>query len=90
MNFLQLEVFRETICTGSIKRVAEQMNLSERGIVDVITDLERDIGLSLFTQNDKGLEPTSEAHRFYKTVENKFLTIDRLRNLSSKAAASKI
>lgn len=56
MNFLQLEVFRETICTGSIKRVAEQMNLSERGIVDVINDLERDIGFSLFTQNDKGLD----------------------------------
>lgn len=32
------------------------MNLSERGIVDVINDLERDIGFSLFTQNDKGLD----------------------------------
>lgn len=74
----------------NVRVLAEQMNLSERGIVDVINDLERDIGFSLFTQNDKGLEPTSEAHRFYKTVENKFLTIDRLRNLSSKAAASKI
>ena len=82
MHFRQLEAFRETMRAGSVTKAAKNMNISQPSVSRLISDLEISAGFSLFQRMGRGLSPTPEAHRFYKSVEGMFLGIDRLNELA--------
>ncbi|MAI59289.1 MAG: hypothetical protein CML56_10030, partial [Rhodobacteraceae bacterium] len=82
MHFRQLEAFRETMRAGSVTKAAKNMNISQPSVSRLISDLEINAGFSLFHRMGRGLSPTPEAHRFYKSVEGMFLGIDRLNELA--------
>ena len=67
---------------GSVTKAAKNMNISQPSVSRLISDLEISAGFSLFQRMGRGLSPTPEAHRFYKSVEGMFLGIDRLNELA--------
>jgi hypothetical protein len=54
--------------TGTMTRAAAQLGISQPAVSNIIAALEHEIGFSLFTRRAGRLEPTPEAHLFFKEV----------------------
>ena len=68
MRLRQLDCFRALMITGTMTRAAEQLSISQPAVSNIIAALEHEIGFSLFTRRAGRLEPTPEAHLFFREV----------------------
>src|SRR6266566_4249023 len=68
MQLRQLDCFRLLMITGTMTRAAEQLSISQPAVSNIIAALEHEIGFSLFTRRAGRLEPTPEAHLFFREV----------------------
>ncbi|MFP8967939.1 LysR substrate-binding domain-containing protein [Pokkaliibacter sp. CJK22405] len=83
IQFRQVEAFRCLMVTGTTVGAARQMNITQPAISRLISDLEADLGIRLFTRTKGRLEPTNAGIRFYKAVEENFLGLERLRQVAN-------
>lgn len=88
MNLRQLEAFRATMQCGSITAAADTLHISQPSVSRLISDLERSVGFALFLRTGRGLSPTSEAQRFFQSVEGMFFGVDRLREAAEAIRSS--
>ena len=56
--------------TGNLHRAAEIMFISRTAIGQNIKELERQLGVTLFTPNHRGVTPTAEAVNLYAVIKN--------------------
>ncbi|HCP01295.1 MAG: hypothetical protein CL573_04285 [Alphaproteobacteria bacterium] len=65
MDFRQLEHFIAIYEEGSFSRAARRANCTQPGLSVQIRNLETELGVSLFTRNRRGVEPTVAGKRLY-------------------------
>ncbi len=78
MKFRQVEAFRCVMATGSISAAALRMSVTQPAISRLITDLELDLGFTLFHRVRGRLQASTEGVRFHQAVEENFLGLERL------------
>jgi DNA-binding transcriptional LysR family regulator len=82
IRFRQIEAFRSLIMTGTSVGAARALHVTQPAISRLIADLESDLGFSLFSRTGGRLNPTNAGLRFFKSVEENFLGLDRLKQVA--------
>jgi len=78
LNQHQLEVFNAIVSSGSITGAARLLHISQPGVSRSLSNLEREIGFSLFKRDKKRVLITPEGTSFYEEVRRSYLGLDRL------------
>jgi DNA-binding transcriptional LysR family regulator len=79
VNFKQIETFRAVMLTRSMTVAAVQLHTSQPNVSRVISQLERETGLTLFQRTGSRLIPTIEGEALFKEVTRAFVGLDTLR-----------
>lgn len=82
IRFRQIEAFRSLIITGTSVGAARALHVTQPAISRLIADLEADLGFGLFSRVGGRLNPTNAGLRFYKSVEENFLGLERLKQVA--------
>ena len=82
MNIKQLEAFQSVMIFGSTKAAAEHLMTSQSGISRLLTQLELDLGLELFSRNKGRLIPKPEAEELLLSISD---IMDKVNQLSRQA-----
>lgn len=82
MNLRSLRIFRRIVTTGSLAQASEQLNISVSAASRLITLLEAELKLPLFSRAKRRLELTEEGDRFYRQTEHILRGLDELAALS--------
>ncbi|WP_148255531.1 LysR substrate-binding domain-containing protein [Aidingimonas lacisalsi] len=78
INLKQIEAFRAVMTYRTVTHAAKSMHISQPAASRLISDLEYNVGFSLF-QRDKGrLVPTPEAMAFFDDVEKVFTGLEKV------------
>lgn len=83
LQFRQIEAFRSLMLAGTSVGAARKMNITQPAISRLIADLESTLGFRLFNRAKGRLEPTTAGVRFYRSVEENFLGLERLTQVAS-------
>ncbi|BAF89867.1 transcriptional regulator [Azorhizobium caulinodans ORS 571] len=73
MRFSHVAAFRAVMLSGSMTMAAHELNTSQPNVSRLITQLEKDTGLKLFSRMAGRLQATPEAHAFYRDVERAYV-----------------
>lgn len=68
--------------TGTSVGAARAMHVTQPAISRLIADLEADLGFGLFSRVGGRLNPTTAGLRFFKSVEENFLGLERLKQVA--------
>ncbi|MFG5383815.1 LysR family transcriptional regulator [Yoonia sp. R2-816] len=68
---------------GSLVGAATDMNLSQPAVSRMITNLEHELGFTLFHRDRRALRPTDEARRFFQEAERILAGIEQLSDIAS-------
>lgn len=68
----QLEAFRMFMQTGTVTGAAQRLRISQPAVSKILTSLEYELGLTLFTRVKKRLQPTGDAQLLSREVERLF------------------
>ena len=84
MNFRQLEIFRAVIATGSATAAAHLLGMTQPAVSRSLAQLERDMGLELFSRDKGKLTPTAHATSLSGEVALAFEGLDRVANAAAR------
>ena len=76
--FRELEVFFQTIRTGTVTAAATALHTSQPTASRTLTSLERRLGLTLFERRKGQVTPTPEAMALYDELESSYLGLERI------------
>ena len=83
MNLRGLRLFRHIVLTGSLGEGAERLNLSASAASRVLSQLEHDCGLTLFSRSRRALELTEDGELFFRQIAQTLTGIDEIRTVAS-------
>ncbi len=86
IQFRQIQAFHAIIEAGTVTKAADKLGISQPGVSNLISSLERHIGFKLFKHLSGRLSPTPEAMRLFNSVEG---MIEGFENIDRRAAALK-
>lgn len=69
LRYRQLQAFHAIIELGTVTAAAEQLNISQPGISNLLSQLERQLGFKLFERLNGRLVPTPEAGLLHQEVD---------------------
>lgn len=78
MNLRALQLFRNIVLTGALSDASDKLNISVSAASRLLSQLESDIGLRLFSRNRRRLELTEEGHLFFRQIANTLIGIDEI------------
>lgn len=78
LKLRQLQVFREVLRTGSTRRAATALGISQPAISQTVKQLEAALGFTLFRRSTNRILPLQEAWEFLRNVELALTSLDRL------------
>lgn len=84
MNLKQIEAFRAVMVAGSMTAAARSLHTSQPNISRLISQLEGDIGLTLFERAGIRLIPSMEGNAFYREVERAYVGLQGLTHAASQ------
>lgn len=82
MNLRSLRIFRRIVTTGSLAQASKELNISVSAASRLISLLEAELKLSLFSRAKRHLELTEEGDRFYRQTEHILRGLDELAAVS--------
>ncbi len=68
ITFKQIDAFRTVISTGTVTEAAEVLGISQPAVSRLVSDLESEVGFSLFQRSGRALVPTEEARLLVNEV----------------------
>ena len=77
LTIRQLQTFREVMRTGSMSEASRTLLRTQPAVSTMITNIERELGLSLFVREHGRLTPSPEAHYFLEEAEEVLGRMDR-------------
>jgi len=83
MNSRQLEVFRAIMHYGTLTRAAQELNVSQSALSQILLRMEDQVG-PLFHRDKGRLVPTVLAEQLYPEVERVYTELEGLRNLTQE------
>ena len=84
MRLRQVEAFRATMLTGTITGASKLLAITQPSASRLISDLEANLGFSLFERSKGRLQPTPEGVKFFQEVERAFAGMDRLERVAAQ------
>lgn len=81
LSIRSLRVFDAIILQGTLGAAAEKLNMSQSAASRQLLELERDLGLSLFTRTNRHLQPTEEGLRFHHESQHILAGINEIPNI---------
>lgn len=78
MNLRSLRIFRRVVVTGSLAQASEDLNISPSAASRLISLLEAELKLPLFSRDKRRLELTGEGDRFYRQTEHILRGLDEM------------
>lgn len=78
LRFRQLQAFHAIIETGTVTAAAEQLGISQPGLSNLLSQLEREVRFRLFERQRGRLIPTPEAQMLYREVETVVRGLDHV------------
>jgi len=78
LRFRQLQAFHAIIETGTVTGAAESLGISQPGISNLLAQLERQTGLTLFERLHGRLVPTPEAELMHREIDTVVRGIDHV------------
>jgi DNA-binding transcriptional LysR family regulator len=82
VNLRSLRIFRRVVTTGSLVEASASLNISVSAASRLLSLLESELGLTLFSRAKRRLELTEEGDRFYRQAEHLLRGLDELTSLS--------
>ncbi|KKB12533.1 hypothetical protein VE25_06280 [Devosia geojensis] len=73
-----IEAFSAVILTGSISAAARQLNMSQPAVSQLISNLEKSVGVSLFVRRNGAIFPTHRAEALHDDARDLLALIDRI------------
>jgi DNA-binding transcriptional LysR family regulator len=83
LNLRSLRLFRYIILTGSLVQAADRLNLSASAASRMLSQLEHDCGLTLFTRVRRRLELTENGEIFFRQIANTLIGIDEIATIAA-------
>lgn len=78
LKLRQLQVFREVLRTGSTRRAAAALGISQPAVSQHVKQLEATIGITLFKRSANRILPLQEAWELLRNIELALTSLDRL------------
>ncbi len=78
LRFRQLQAFHAIIETGTVTGAAEGLGISQPGVSNLLSELERQTGLKLFERLHGRLVPTPEAELMHREIETVVRGLDHV------------
>ncbi|GAA6181839.1 LysR family transcriptional regulator [Shimia sp. NS0008-38b] len=78
LRFRQLQAFHAIIETGTVTGAAEALGISQPGISNLLAQLERQTGLTLFERMHSRLVPTPEAELLHREIDTVVRGLDHV------------
>jgi LysR family glycine cleavage system transcriptional activator len=72
-----IRAFEACYRLGSYTRAAKELNVQQPAVSHQIRSLEKDLGVKLFVKRGTAMEPTGQAHDYYRTVSMALGDIER-------------
>lgn len=83
MNLKALRIFRAIVLRGSLAAAAEHLYVSESAASRLVSLLETELGIALFSRNRRRLVLTPEGEMFYRKVEQVLGGVDELKDIAT-------
>lgn len=83
MKIRGLRALGFVIAEGTLAAAAQKMYLSEPAVSRLISELESDIGLTLFSRDKRQLVPTEEGLRFYREAVRILENVDQIPQIAA-------
>ena len=83
MNIKSLRAFRHVISTGSLSGASNKLHLSISAISRLISALEHELKLELFSRDGRRLTPTREGTEFYRETGRILDSLDEIERIAS-------
>jgi len=87
MKIRQLEAMRAVVATGTTTQAAEIMGLTQSAVSRLISQLEDDLGFSLFDRHRGRLAITPEGQEFFNAAERILDEVDQIRDTADNIRA---
>ena len=84
MDTAKCRAFVASVETGSFSRAAERLNYTPSGISQLVTSLEKDLGVPLLLRSQKGVVPTENGRRMLPAVRELLLQENRIHQLAAE------
>jgi DNA-binding transcriptional LysR family regulator len=78
MSHRQIEAFRAVMTSRTMTEASHLLRTSQSAVSRLITDLERQLGLSLFERRHGRISPTPEGLKLFEEVERSFISLDTI------------
>ncbi len=76
-NMQLYRVFNEVARVGNITHAAKRLFISQPAVSNAITNLENNLGVTLFIRKSRGVELTEEGELFYRHVKSAFDILEK-------------
>jgi DNA-binding transcriptional LysR family regulator len=83
MNLRALQLFRHIVLTGALSEAAFRLNISTSAGSRLLSQLESEVGLTLFSRTHRRLELTEEGGLFFRQIANTLSGIDEIHTVSA-------
>lgn len=87
MNLRSLRIFRRVVATGSLAQASTDLNISPSAASRLLSLLESELKLTLFSRDKRRLELTAEGDRFYRQTEHILRGLDEMDLLAADIRA---
>lgn len=82
MNLRALQLFRHIVLTGALSEASVRLNISPSAASRLLSQLERDVALTLFSRGRRRLDLTEDGELFYRQISNTLIGIDEITRVS--------
>jgi DNA-binding transcriptional LysR family regulator len=87
MNIQAIRLFVHVIQRGSLAAAAAELNMSQSAASRVLSGLEHDAGLKLFSRQGQRLRPTAEGEQYFHECRRAIVAFDELTRAARRLAA---
>ncbi|KQX38254.1 hypothetical protein ASD04_11645 [Devosia sp. Root436] len=87
MNLRSLRIFRRVVTTGSLAQASQDLNISPSAASRLLSLLESELKLNLFSRSKRRLELTEEGDRFYRQTEHILRGLDEMELIAAEIRA---
>ena len=79
LTFRQIEAFRYLYLTGKTTSASQLLSISQPAVSRLLSDLEKELGLTLFERHGRRLKVTQEADALYEEVQRAYVGLERIK-----------
>jgi len=80
----QIEAFRALMVSGSMTEAAQYLSVTQPAVSKIISQLESELGFSLFERRQGKLSPTDDGYILYAEVEQSFAGLERIKRAAKR------